>query len=277
MDEMVNEVVEETTPAEGAVEDISDAEFDAIWDDSDEPLFAEEAFEDEADQPAEEPVTEEIEPTEAEEPKAEDTDQWLELKHFDEVKKVNKEQAKELAQKGMDYDRIRGKLGEAEQTNSELKKYKDFLTEIQGDFETLDDLMNDTRARIMSDKDGITYEDALAKVKSANQPKEQKKDPEVDMNAVIQQIRKASYTEFAQAYPDVLPKDIPREVWQDMEKTNNLLASYIKYEAKKIKDENAVLKKNAENKSRSTGSMKSSGNASYEKSEFDRVFEEDDW
>jgi hypothetical protein len=129
----------------------------------------------------------------------------------------------------------------------------------------------------MADKENISYEDALKKVKEANQQPEPKKEPEVDMNAVIQQIRKQSFQEFAQAYPDVKPTDIPKEVWEDLEKTNNLLASYVKYEAKKIKDENAVLKKNAENKSRSVGSMKSSGNSTLERSEFDRILEEDDW
>ena len=281
MDEMVNtnEVVEETTPAvEETVEEVSDAEFDALWEDDDSPLFAETDSEAEADQPSEEQTqTEETEPTETEQPKPDDTDQYLELKHLDEVKKVNKEEAKVLAQKGMDYDRIRGKLGEAENAIQQLQKYESFLNEIKGDFDTLDDLMNDTRARLKADKEGISYEDALSKVKEANQPKPQEKQPEVDMNAVIQQIRKQSYQEFAQAYPNIEPKDIPEEVWKDMDKTNNLLASYIKYEAKKLKDENAVLKKNAENRSRSVGSMKSSGNTAMEKSEFDRILEDDDW
>ena len=282
MDEMVNEneVVEDVAPVdEGTDEGLSDAEFDAIWDDdNDEPLFAEQGTDEPEDQPEPEPAkTEETEPTETKQPDGQDTDQYLELKHFDEVKKVTKDEARVLAQKGMDYDRIRNKLGEAEEANAKLQKYESFLNEIKGDFATLDDLMNDTRARVMADKENISYEDALKKVKEANQQPEPKKEPEVDMNAVIQQIRKQSFQEFAQAYPDVKPTDIPKEVWEDLEKTNNLLASYVKYEAKKIKDENAVLKKNAENKSRSVGSMKSSGNSTLERSEFDRILEEDDW
>jgi len=279
MDEMVNDVVEETTPAEEAVEELSDAEFDSLWgDDDDSSMFAETESEAEADQQSEEPVeTEKTEPTKTEQSSEPDTDQYLELKHFDEVKKVTKEEAKTLAQKGLDYDRIRGKLTEAENNAQELQRYKAFLTEIQGDFASLDDLMNDTRARVKAEKEGISYEDALVKVKEANQPKPQQQAPQPDIGAVIQQIRKQSFQEFAQAYPEVKPSDIPKEVWEDMDKTNNLLASYVKYEAKKVKEENAVLKKNAENKSRSVGSMKSSGNSTLEKSEFDRILEEDDW
>lgn len=223
-------------------------------------------------QPEETPTVQEEAPK-TEEPKTEepkpDTDQYLELKHLDEVRKVSKDEAKVLAQKGMDYDRIRGKLGEAEEANTRLKKYEDFLNEIKGDFATLDDLMTDTRAKIMSDKDGISYEDAVTKVKAAHQQSEQKPQQETGESA-IQQIRKASYQQFAQAYPNVLPKDIPQEVWQDMELTNNLVASYERYNEKKqfestktelanLKAEIEALKQNKINEEKAVGSLKTAG------------------
>lgn len=282
MDEMTNEAVvaEETTPVEEVeAEGLSDAEFDSLWDEEDggDYGFVESESEAEADQQSEEQVeTETTEPTETEQSDTESPDQdYLELKHLDEVKKVSKDEAKVLAQKGMDYDRIRGKLGEADNVIKKLQTYEEFLKEIQGDFPTIEDLMNDTRARVKADKEGISYEDALAKIKETNQSKEAA--PAVDEGAVIQKIRKASFEEFAREHPEVKPTDIPKEVWEDLEKTNNLSASYAKYEAKKLKEENETLKKNAKNKSRSTGSMRSSGNASYEKSEFDRIMDEDDW
>lgn len=256
----VNEVVEEVAPEADVVdEEVFTSEFDAAMDSDDDGLmFADEVLDEAADQPAEE----EPESTELEE--APDTDQWLELKHFDEVRKVNKEEAKVLAQKGMDYDRIRGKLGE-------LQRYEDFLNEIKGDFASIDDLMDDTRARLKADKDGISYEDALSKVKEKPAETKQTKDE------ILEQIRQQSIKDFALAHPDIQVQDIPQEVWEDVFKTNNLEASYAKYEAKSLKDQIAVLQKNAQNKSRSTGSMKSSGNSTNEKSEFDRIMESDDW
>lgn len=67
----------------------------------------------EADQPTEEPKPEETKdaekPAETEpEQKTEEEDQFLELKHMDTVRRVNRDEAKVLAQKGLDYDRIRG-------------------------------------------------------------------------------------------------------------------------------------------------------------------------
>ena len=280
MDEMVNDVVvEEAAPAvEETAADISDAEFDAMWadDDSNDEVFAETESE-EADQPSEESaVTEETEPTESD-AQAETPDQdYLELKHFDTVKKVNKDEAKVLAQKGMDYDRIRGKLDEATAINAKLQKYEDFLNELKGGFNSIDDLMNDTRARLIADKEGITREQALERVKSANQQKQQlQQQAQINRNQVYEEMRRQSLTAFLSAFPGVKAKDIPQEVWDDMKSSNNLVASYAKYQAKKLADENAVLKKNAENKARSTGSMKSAGKT--QRDEFDAMWYEDDY
>lgn len=258
MDEMVNtnEVVEEASPAEETLDScISDAEFDEMWDsEEDDGAFAEDFSDDMADQ-----QDQEVSAESAEEP---DTDQWLELKHFDEVRRVSKEEAKALAQKGMDYDRIRGKV-------DKLQKYEDFLNEIKGDFASLDDLMDDTRARLKADKDGISYEDALNKIKEEPAKTKQVREE------VLEQIRQESVQAFAQNHPDIQAQDIPQEVWEDVFRTNNLEASYAKYVAKKMKDENAVLKNNAKNKSRSTGSMKSSGKA--QRDEIDAMWYEDDY
>ena len=282
MDEMVNDVVvEEAAPAvEETAADISDADFDAMWadDDSNDEVFAEQATDVTEDQSESEPeTTEETEPTESEQPQTDTPDQdYLELKHFDEVKKVTKDEAKVLAQKGMDYDRIRGKLDEATAINAKLQKYEDFLNELKGGFNSIDDLMNDTRARLIADKEGITREQALERVKSANQQKQQaQQQAQINRNQVYEEMRRQSLTAFLSAFPGVKAKDIPQEVWDDMKSSNNLVASYAKYQAKKLADENAVLKKNAENKARSTGSMRSSGKA--QRDEIDEMWYEDDY
>ena len=280
MDELtnVNEVVEESAPIEeSTAEGFTDAELDAMWDSDDDEGFVEPES-DEADQQSEEPAeTEEAEPTEVEQPQDDGADQYLELKHFDEIKKVTKEEAKELAQKGMDYDRIRGKLNEANTNIEKLQKYEQFLNELKGGFPSIEALMDDTRARLLSDKEGITKEQALARVQSARQQAEQQQNKaQVDINSVLETMRRESLTAFKQAYPEVKAKDIPQEVWDDMRNTNNLVASYAKYVAKKLTEENATLKKNAENKARSTGSMKSSGNKS-QRDEIDEMWYDDDY
>ena len=269
---MVNEAAEQET-AEQFDEGITDAEFDALWDSDEDDSFIE-PEETEADQP------EESEGAEAEQPEpeqpAEETDQYLELKHFDEVRKVTKEEAKELAQKGMDYDRIRGQLNDARNNLATLKKYEDFLNEMKGDFDSIDDLIADSRARVLADKENISYEEAVGRVqnKIEREQMQQQMQQQLSPEAITEAMRKQSLQQFLMAYPNVKPKDIPQEVWDDMNITNNLVASYAKYEAKKIAGENEILKQNAKNKSRSTGSMKSSGKTYAD--EYDRMWYEDD-
>ena len=281
MDELTNntEVIEESTPAEEVVEGLTDAELDAMWADDDDDGFVETDTVEEADQQTTEPVeTEEAEPTEAEQPKDDGADQYLELKHLGEVKKVTKDEATVLAQKGMDYDRIHGKLDEANTELAKLKGYESFLKELQGDFASIEDLMNDTRARVKADKEGISYEDALAKVKEANKPKEEPApQPTITKESVFEQMAQESITAFLQKYPTVKADKIPKEVWDDMQLTHNLVASYERYTAmQKLAQENETLRKNAENKARSIGSMKSSGSKS-QRDEIDEMWYDDDY
>jgi len=281
MDELTNntEVVEESAAAEEVVEGLTDAELDAMWADDDDDGFVETDTVEEADQQTTEPVeTEEAEPTETEQPKDDGADQYLELKHLGEVKKVTKDEATVLAQKGMDYDRIHGKLDEANTELAKLKGYESFLKELQGDFATIEDLMNDTRARVKADKEGISYEDALAKVKEANKPKEEPApQPTITKESVFEQMAQESITAFLQKYPTVKADKIPKEVWDDMQLTHNLVASYERYTAmQKLAQENETLRKNAENKARSIGSMKSSGSKS-QRDEIDEMWYDDDY
>lgn len=281
MDELTNntEVIEESTPAEEVVEGLTDAELDAMWNDDDDDGFVETDTAEEADQQTTEPVeTEEAEPTETEQPKDDGADQYLELKHLGEVKKVTKDEATVLAQKGMDYDRIHGKLDEANTELAKLKGYESFLKELQGDFASIEDLMNDTRARVKADKEGISYEDALAKVKEANKPKEEPApQPTITKESVFEQMAQESITAFLQKYPTVKADKIPKEVWDDMQLTHNLVASYERYTAmQKLAQENETLRKNAENKARSIGSMKSSGSKS-QRDEIDEMWYDDDY
>ena len=281
MDELTNntEVIEESAPAEEVVEGLTDAELDAMWNDDDDDGFVETDTVEEADQQTTEPVeTEEAEPTETEQPKDDGADQYLELKHLGEVKKVTKDEATVLAQKGMDYDRIHGKLDEANTELAKLKGYESFLKELQGDFASIEDLMNDTRARVKADKEGISYEDALAKVKEANKPKEEPApQPTITKESVFEQMAQESITAFLQKYPTVKADKIPKEVWDDMQLTHNLVASYERYTAmQKLAQENETLRKNAENKARSIGSMKSSGSKS-QRDEIDEMWYDDDY
>lgn len=239
----------------------------------------------EADQPTEEPKAEETKdadkPTETEpEQKAEEADQFLELKHMDEVRKVSREEAKTLAQKGLDYDRIRGERDAMQKDYAQLKKYENFLNELKGDFPSIDAMMTDTRARMLAEKEGISYADAVAKVGVMQQGSQ----PQQQTQAQPGQLKVPAVDQFVQKYPGVKAEEIPQTVWDEVKRTGDLVGAYENYQNTKVKDEKIknleleieTLKQNQKNAARSTGSASSSGKTSG-KSLIQQLWDEDDY
>ena len=238
----------------------------------------------EADQPTEEPKPEETKdaekPAETEpEQKPEEEDQFLELKHMDTVRKVNRDEAKVLAQKGLDYDRIRGERDAMQKDYAQLKKYESFLNDLKGDFPSIDAMMTDTRARMLAEKEGISYADAVAKV-GVMQQGAQPQQTQVQQG----QPKVPAVDQFVQKYPGVKAEEIPQAVWDEVKRTGDLVGAYENYQNTKVKDEKIknleleieTLKQNQKNAARSTGSATSSGKTSG-KSLIQQLWDEDDY
>lgn len=260
MDENINEVQELSEPIDENefVGDELTEEEEAMWDeDDDSESLTDDSTEDfdEADQPTSD-ETETADGQAETETQATDADQYLELKHFDEVRKVSKEEAKTLAQMGMDYPRIKNQLAEARTELEKLRDHEKFLEELKGGFNTVDELVADTRANIMSQRENISKDVAKERIASMAQRQQE----EANREDPVVTAEKQSLTLFTELYPDVKAADIPQEVWDDFKVTHSLVASWARFDAKNVKKDNDVLKQNAKNKQRSVGSMKSSGN-----------------
>lgn len=263
--------------------DISDIDFGADLNDDVEPqetLTEDATLEtDEAD-PAEaedgEAGTEEIETEETKE-----TDQFS-LKHLGEEKSVSRDEVITLAQKGMDYDRVRQKHDELNTEFSTLKAEKSkadetisFLSELaqeQG-FSDVNSFVNETRAALIAEKDSIDItvarkqieiehkEKELAKKEAKLTAEKTEKDGAEESAKKSQEKQQADFLEFANEYKDLKPDDISKDVWTIYNKGGcSLVQAYIKHENAQLKAQLAADKKNAENKHRSTGSMHTAGN-----------------
>ena len=179
------------------------------------------------------------------------------------------DEAKVLAQKGLDYDNIRSERDNfrnerdtLKTENERLKEMEAFLNEVRGDqFSSIDDFMLDTRARMIAEKNGTKFEDELAslKAKQAPKPKEEHKEPE----------KPSPVDEFVRRFPEVKAEEIPESVWAEVRQTGDLVGAYVRHmeskkadEIQKLKDEIEILKQNAENAKRSAGSSRSAGNKS---------------
>ena len=237
------------------------------WDDTEIPE-AEETPETETDQ-----IQETETPAESEAP----TDQY-ELKHLDETRTVGREEVVALAQKGMDYDRIREKydsLSTVQKDYNDLKaahealndriSYLDELAKSQN--MTLDQMIDQTKAAILAKEKGMDMNAALEQVrldrrdreltKRENKLKAQK---ETEDSAQAEAAkRQADIQRFLKEYPDVPPKDIPKEVWAQVSKGSTLTEAYAKHEAAQLKLQLEAERKNKENRETSTGSRSNTG------------------
>lgn len=204
----------------------------------------------------------------------------FELKHLDKTYQKTEEEMIPLAQKGMDYDRIRPKYDAAV---AEIKEIQDWIKDITGgqDFKTFREQAD---ARRLADKEGIDYDTALEKVRIQNEKAEIEKERQrlealkAEEKVAQEQAEKQQrdIDAFVKAYPDVAsklstdPDAIPQDVWDLVRGGESLVSAYAVFEARtqakeketeleQIKKELENLKLNTKNKERSTGSLSTDG------------------
>ena len=219
------------------------------------------------------------------------------LKHLDDTHEVNRDEVIALAQKGLDYDRIRERLtaadtelnelrskrAELDATAAELNELKNWLVDVAGGM-NLTDFRDSVDARRLAARENIDEKTALGRVKLARERKELEAERQrtagdnarqAQMNAEHER-RRADVAAFVKAFPDVANKAqtdkdaIPAEVWEAVNKGETLVNAYTTYAAKKdaeakdkrIKELESALeaeKQAKKNAARSTGSQKSDG------------------
>ena len=262
---------------------MTETEMEDSWDDIDFSDLTDEEAGEEPEEETEETV-EEDEGTEAPEAdqqtEAEEqtTDSYT-LKYMGEEKAVTREEVVTLAQKGMDYDRVKGKLQEIEtntadyaQVKADLAKrneqfrFMDELAKSQG--MSVDELIDSTQASIMAEKTGKDIEVCRGIVANERRARELQAQQAAVTSTKDQQAKKdADIAEFLAAYPELKdPKEVPDEVWVEVNKGANLLNTYRAFllkqkdaEIERLKAEAAEEKRKQENRSRSTGSLKTKG------------------
>ena len=281
MDENTSAVMGAEAEAEAAqTEDIAgqddwdDIDLSDVSDNSGEESQTGEETEGADQQPEEQPEaqTDTGEEAEANEQKEGEADQLFTLKHLDSTYQVDKNQVVALAQKGLDYDRIRAR---ADQEIARLTVYESFLKELAApNGMSIDDLMDTTRANILAEREGLDRDTALQRVKldrdrQALEAQKQSLNRQTEagvMEAQRQARMKQSMDRFIQAHPDLNAKDIPETVWQDFAAGKDLSDAYAIHEARQLREqletanrELETLKQNKSNQARTTGSQTDAG------------------
>lgn len=205
-------------------------------------------------------------------PKADAPKMWT-LRHMDEVRQVGEADMVVLAQKGLDYDRIRGKYDEskpvmelfgsfAKQAGMSIPDYVSFIRtqakQASG--------MSEAEARRTVE---LEDREAAVSAKEAVEAQRQNGANQAAQARVAAEARRnADIAEFQRLFPDAAkdPKAIPQEVWAAVRSGMSLVSAYSKYAvdqanaARQAAEQKAAASaQNQQNASRSTGSMQSAG------------------
>ena len=211
--------------------------------------------------------------TETTEQKADAPEKTWTLRHMDETKNVGEAEMVTLAQKGMDYDRIRAKYDESKPAMEILSIFAkqkgvsvaDYVSFLRKEAKKADGLSEAEARRSIELED----REAAVTAREAEQAAERQAAEQANAatNAAAQR-RKADIDEFAREYPDVVrnPDAIPKEVWDAVAAGSSLTVAYAKYTAKQAREEAErtrsaaqAAQQNVKNAARSTGSMQSAG------------------
>lgn len=211
--------------------------------------------------------------TETTEQKADAPGKTWTLRHMDETKNVGEAEMVTLAQKGMDYDRIRAKYDESKPAMEILSIFAkqkgvsvaDYVSFLRTEAKKADGLSEAEARRSIELED----REAAVTAREAEQAAERQAAEQANAAAnAAAQRRKADIDEFAREYPDVArnPDAIPKEVWDAVAAGSSLTVAYAKYTAKQAREEAErtrraaqAAQQNVKNAARSTGSMQSAG------------------
>ena len=187
------------------------------------------------------------------------------LKYNHEEREIPYSQAVELAQKGMNYDKVIEKLqglesnpglswvqSQAQRYGMSVDQFVDAMKQ-QEEQEQLNQLIQqnipDEYAKEMLEN--RKFREQYQQERDASQKKTKEN---------------AMYQEFLASYPDIKPDQIPPDVWKEVNQGRNLLDAYVRYENKALKDQitkfqtkEQVAGTNQANAQASTGSAKGQG------------------
>lgn len=276
MDEVV-----ETIPSETMDDDFfADVDNEVIKEESEE-------------EPSEEETNEESEPSEPQEDKSDDeVDLQPLLKALSGKIKYNKEEVNVESiedlitgyQKGLNYDK---KLQELENLqNSKLEKYAKAKAEEMGI--TVDEYMDQVEAyekeqerakereRIEEMVNNGVPEETAKEVIAAGQMRKKYQQMENELKRREEALnkeeaKKKEYEDFLEQFPDVDPDKIPKEVFEEAEKSS-LSNAYMKWRMKDLENQLSIAKTNEKNAKASVGGVTETGPAK-EKYESDPFLE----
>lgn len=242
---------------------------------SEEAAEANEEEQEPSEEPEEPAGKPEAEPTKEQK---EEPEELFDLKFNKEIRKVSRQEVTELAQKGLNHDRILEQRDHLQQENAELLKFKQDNEAIIGLLDAAAQKSGTDRNTFLQSvrenayvSQGLSRDAAHERVlrEDAEQrlSRTEKADAEKQQAQQGQELaRQQDIERFLKLYKDVDPNTIPKEVWDDVRNGETLVSAYGRYENRQLAESNRklqesinALKQNEKNKQKSIGSAKTEG------------------
>nr|DAG40551.1 MAG TPA: hypothetical protein [Caudoviricetes sp.] len=242
---------------------------------SEETAEANEEEQEPSEEPEEPAGQPEAEPTKEQK---EEPEELFDLKFNKEIRKVSRQEVTELAQKGLNHDRILEQRDHLQQENAELLKFKQDNEAIIGLLDAAAQKSGTDRNTFLQSvrenayvSQGLSRDAAHERVlrEDAEQrlSRTEKADAEKQQAQHGQELaRQQDIERFLKLYKDVDPNTIPKEVWDDVRNGETLVSAYGRYENRQLAESNRklqesinALKQNEKNKQKSIGSAKTEG------------------
>lgn len=231
----------------------------------------------EQEEPSQEQGDTDTEEDKGEEASAADEQQEAEgpmfdLKYNKETKQYTRQQVTELAQKGLNYDRVTEQRDRLQQENSELVKFRDensgtvemLKAAAEAAGKNLPEFLTAIRTNMLVSqgvsldvaKERILREDAERRLRTSV--------AEENRKSKAEERQREDIRRFQEKFKDVDPKTIPQEVWQAVGKGELLVDAYSDYQRRDLErqlreanEKLAARTKNESNKQKSLGSLQS--------------------
>ena len=190
------------------------------------------------------------------------TEPFLTIRYDKEDRNLSQEEAKEYAQKGMNYDRLQGKYDDLNSRIDRLAKMNDLsvdeflnkLDDTQMEFMVSNEI-DSLKEQYPDTAEEVLRELASNRIKGNIQNQQNREREEADTRKEAEAQRQI--TNFLREYPDVSPDKVDQKVFDYIDQGYTLLEAYEKWqrESPQVKAE----KQNEANKKRSLGSTTNAG------------------
>lgn len=217
-----------------------------------------------------------------EEPAAVNPDQKFTIKVNKETREVGLSEMTELAQKGADYDRVKGQLDTSRQNEQTLqakideqKPFMDFLeTAAEQTGSSVKDLVHNLHKNLLMTSKGMSDAEAESEIRAVMAEKQvkdltdqhSKQGKEAPAQDELERAQQ-EIAEFAKSFPDVqITEDLLEKLMPDVHSGMSLTSAYLKQENAKLlaqidaeKQKQAAAKQNQKNRAKTPGSQRDSG------------------